>query len=179
MIRACGPHLVVVSRLTPPPSPLSPLNAYLETAVLTAPPARLHGMIADAAVRHAAAAAAALAAGDREGGHRAAGRATACCAELIAGLDPRAAGGRMKEVTDALAGQFAFCLGKLSEADRTGEAAPAADAARVLAVHAATWRELLLGSADAAPATAAAVPATAPAAFGDGGDEPVARSWAA
>ena len=66
-------------------------NRYLEAAVTTASPARLHGMIADAAVRHATAAAAALAAGDRDGGHRACSKAIACAAELLAGLDPAAA----------------------------------------------------------------------------------------
>ena len=153
------------------------MNAYLETAVLTASPARLHGMIAEAALRHATAAAGALEAGDREAGHLAASRAIACVAELVNGLAPDAAApdpgtGTTRELTAALAGQFGFCLEKLSEADRTGAPAPGADAARVLAVHVETWRELLAALPAEGPAGAG------PAAAGADGP-PVARSWAA
>ena len=163
------------------------MTGYLETAVFTASPAALHGMVADAAVRHASAAADRLAAGDREGGHLACSKATGCVAELLGGLDRGAAGGaagEMNEVTDRLAGLFAFCLGKLSAADRTGEAAAAADAAKVLTVHAETWRELRAALGPDAPPAAApeSTSAAAPAAagFGDGGPGASAGlSWAA
>ena len=160
------------------------MNGYLETAVLTASPARLHGMVADAAVRHAAAAAAALAAGDREAGHRACSKAIGCAAELLAGLTPDAAGdggggdGDVKAVTGRLGALFAWCVERLAEADRAGEPAPAADAARVLGVHAQTWRELQAALAgDAAAPNPAAPPAFAAAPGAGGG--PIGVSWAA
>ena len=164
--------------------------------MLTASPAKLHGMVADAAVRHAAAAAEALAAGDREAGHLACSKASACAADLVAGLNPDAAGAgdagakeemkEVKEVTDRLAGLFAFCVEKLCEADRTGEPAPAADAARVLGVHAETWRELRASLGPDADAKAGGRPATVPAPHfaaappaAGYGDETVGVSWAA
>ena len=168
------------------------MTDYLETAVFTASPAALHGMLADAAVRHATAAAAALENGDREAGHLACAKASGCVGELLSGLNADAAGGAMRETVEAITAQFAFCLRNLAEADRAGDAAPAAAAARVLTVHAETWRELraALGGdpAPAAPVTPAA--AFAPAAFTHApaptrppvsgyGDEPTGMSWAA
>ena len=89
----------------------------------------------------------------------------------------------MKEVTDRLGGLFAWCVGRLSEADRAGEPVPAADAAKVLGVHAGTWRELQRSLSDeaAVPQAIAAAPATGatPAAAAGYGDESAGVSWAA
>ena len=166
-------------------------NDYLEAAVLTASPAALHGMIADAAVRFSAAAAEALADGpdrDEAAGYAALDRAVACVSELIAGVKPEAArhepgGEAAGAVAESVAGRFAFCLGRLADAGRTNSAGPARDAARVLGVHAETWRELLRGDAGANAGAStgepvAFAPMAAPAAEADAAP-PAPRSWAA
>ena len=153
-------------------------DAYLNAAVSTAPPAALHGMLADAAVRHAAAAAAKLAARDEAGGHAALEKASAIVAELLGGVRPHAApDDAARAVAEGVAARFQFCLERLAESGRTNAPAGAADAARVLTVHAETWRELLRGGAAGTGGAAAEPLAFAPAAAPVG--EPVRRSWAA
>ena len=163
-------------------------NDYLKSAVWTASPAALHGMIADAAVRFSAAAAEALADGpgrDEAAGYAALDRAVACVSELIAGVKPEAArhepGGEAAEaVAESVAGRFAFCLGRLADAGRTNSAGPARDAARVLGVHADTWRELLRGDAGSGAHEPAAEPvAFVPMAAPADAAPPAPRSWAA
>ncbi len=140
-------------------------NDYLKSAVATASPAALHGMIADAAVRFSNLAAAHLSDGldrDEAAGYAALDRATACVAEMLSGVNPKAAGtgGEVGEAVAAgVADRFAFCLRRLSDAGRLNDPAPIRDAARVLSVHAETWRELLGGGA-ATPAAEDATPQT-------------------
>ena len=153
-------------------------DAYLNAAVSTAPPAALHGMLADAAVRHSGAAAAQLAAGDEAGGYAALEKASALVAELLGGVRPHAAPDEdARAVAEGVAARFQFCLERLADSGRTNAPAGAADAARVLTVHAETWRELLRGGdgvkGDVAAEPLAFAPAAAPA------GEPVRRSWAA
>ncbi|MFH5805673.1 flagellar export chaperone FliS [Alienimonas sp. DA493] len=164
-------------------------NDYLRTAVTTASPAALHGMLADAAVRFSARAAELLAEGpdrDEAAGYAALDRATALVAELLSGVKPDAAaadGEAARTVAEGVQARFAFCLGRLAEAGRTNAAAPIRDAVRVLTVHADTWRELL-GSAEgpggtaleaASPEPLPFVPAPAPEAAASAAP----RSWAA
>ncbi|NNJ27177.1 flagellar export chaperone FliS [Alienimonas chondri] len=175
-----------------PSVPAANVNEYLRAAVQTASPAALHGMIVDAAVRFSNTAAELLADGpdrDEKGGYDALDRAMGCVTELISGVNPKAAGFHGEDgeagraIAEGVAARFAFSLERLAEAGRTNAAAPAREAARVLAAHAETWRELLGGTtAEGASAedwsannepiafTPAAAPVAAPA---------ESRSWAA
>ncbi|QDT15206.1 flagellar export chaperone FliS [Alienimonas californiensis] len=171
--------------------PVPARNDYLRAAVTTANPATLHGMLADAAVRFSSRAADLLADGpdrDEAGGYAALDRATALVAELFAGVKPNAAAATGEDadagraIAEGVRARFAFCLGRLAEAGRNNAAAPARDAARVLTVHAETWRELLLGSAG--QGGAAAAPSPEPLTFAPAPAPPAAasaasRSWAA
>jgi len=182
------PAAALNSRPAARPVNARPVNDYLRAAVSTANPATLHGMIVDAAVRFSSSAAELLADGpdrDEAAGYAALDRATACVAELIAGVKPDAVGAGEegeagRSVAEDVRGRFVFCLARLAEAGRANSAAPARDAARVLAVHAETWRTLMRGVADE---TADGAPAAEPVAFTPAAaptDAPAAsRSWAA
>ncbi|MEM9702193.1 MAG: flagellar export chaperone FliS [Planctomycetota bacterium] len=177
------------------------VNEYLRETVATASPAALHGMIVEGAVRFSQAAAKHLAPGpswDEAAGYAALDRATACVAELIAGVNPQAAGAAAPEtgpvgeaIAQGVAGRFAFCLSRLADAGRLNDPAPARDAARVLQAHAETWQELLRseesgltaalqpGSPRSVPAPKSEPIAFTPAAASTVANRAASRSWAA
>jgi flagellar protein FliS len=108
---------------------------YLQTQVLTASPHRLHLMVIDGALRHAARAELSLSAGDFETAHLALNKCREFVAELLSGLDA----GPAPELVDRLKNLFLFVYRNLAEADRRRNAALVRDAMKILEMHRETW----------------------------------------
>ena len=111
---------------------------YLETQVLTASPHRLHLMVVDGALRHAARATEALEAGDYESAHFALNKSREFVIELVSGLDP----GPAPELADRLKNLFLFIYRNLAEADRRRDPRLVRDARKILEMHRETWLEV-------------------------------------
>ena len=122
-------------------------NDYLQTQVLTASPHRLHLMVVDGALRHAARAEQAIESGDFEAAHFALNKSRDFVTELLSGLDP----GPAPELVGLLKNLFLFAYRKLAEADRCRDARLVRDARKILEMHRETWVEVgQLQASDAA-----------------------------
>ena len=122
-------------------------DAYLETAVLTASPQRLHLMVLDGALRHARRAEAALESGDAAAARLDLGDGRACGGELISGLDPRHDSGLVENVK-AL---FVFAYRKLALAELERNVRHLRDGLKVLELHRETWLQLMEATRAAEP----------------------------
>ena len=136
-------------------SSLSVADEYLETQILTSPPARLHLLVVEGSLRFARRAGQALRVRDFETAHDSLNRARDCVNELLTGLNPDT----QPELMDQLKALFLFVHRNLVAADLQRDPTAVDNAIRILEIHRDTWQELL----DKLSGEAAAPQATLPA----------------
>jgi len=114
-------------------------DEYLATQILTAPPAQLHLLVIDGAIRFAKQAMLALEEGDYERANDRFVRCRNCVSELITGLDDS----QLPQVVTQLKALFTFVYDRIVRADLNHDAALVDDALQVLTAHRDTWLALI------------------------------------
>jgi len=110
-------------------------DEYLANQILTAPPAQLHLLVIDGAIRFAKQATLALEDGDFELANDRFVRCRNCVSELITGMDES----QLPEVVSELKGLFTFVYDRIVRADLNHDAELVNDALQVLSAHRETW----------------------------------------
>ena len=114
-------------------------DEYLATQIMTAPPAQLHLLVIDGAIRFAKQAVLALEASDYEQANNRFVRCRNCVSELITGLDDN----QLPEVVTQLKAMFTFVYDRIVRADLNHDAQLVDDALEVLNAHRDTWLRLM------------------------------------
>lgn len=112
---------------------------YLESKVMTAPPAQLHLMVLEAAIRHARMGRLSLSENNLEQTHLQLNRSREFVSELIGGLNPEYA----PEMVSSLTQLFSFAYRNLALADFERSEKRIDEALLVLEAHRETWIELI------------------------------------